>query len=71
MNLSNLDGIISQEVVPHELKILTKGKESQDLSIIVQELLLGCNSSSSELLFKEFKEFLILLWWNWLLLFNE
>jgi hypothetical protein len=71
MTLSNLDGIVSQEIVPHELKVLTEGEESQNLSIVVQELLLGSNSSSSELLLEEFKKFLIFLWWNWLLLLNE
>lgn len=71
MDFSDLNSIVSQEVMPHELKILTKGEESQNFSIIVQELLLRGNSSSSELLLKEFKELLVLLWWNWLLLLNE
>jgi hypothetical protein len=71
MTLSNLDGIVSQEIVPHELKVLTEGEESQNLSIVVQELLLGSNSSSSELLFKELEEFFVLLWWNWSLFLNE
>ena len=71
MAFSDLDGIVSQEVVPHELEVFTDGEESQDLSVVVQELLLRGNSSSSELLLEEFKEFLILLWWDWLLCLNE
>ena len=71
MAFSDLNGIVSQEVVPHELEVLADGEESQHLSVVVQELLLGGNSSSSELLFQEFKQFLVLLWWNWPLLLNE
>ena len=71
MAFSDLNSIVSQEIVPHELKVLTDGEESQNFSIVVQELLLGSNSSSSELLFEEFKKFLILLWWNWSLFLNE
>ena len=41
MHFSNLDCVISQEVVHNELKILTDGEESQDLSIVIQELLFG------------------------------
>lgn len=71
MAFSDLNGIVSQEIVPHELKVLTDGEKSQNFSIVVQELLLGSNSSSSEFLFEEFKKFLVLLWWNWSLLLNE
>ena len=66
MAFSDLNGIVSQEIVPHELKVLTDGEKSQNFSIVVQELLFGSNSSSSEFLFEEFKKFLVLLWWNWL-----
>lgn len=71
MAFSDLNGIVSQEVVPHELEVLTDGEESKDFSVVVQELLLRGNSSSSELLLEEFKELLILLWWDWLLSLNE
>ena len=71
MAFSDLNSIVSQEVVPHELKVFTDGEESQNFSIVVQELLLRSNSSSSELLLEELKKFLILLWWNWSLLLYE
>lgn len=50
MNLSDLDSIISQEVVPDELKVLAWGEESKHFSIIIQELFNLSNSSSTELL---------------------
>jgi hypothetical protein len=50
MTFSNLNGIVGKEVVPHELQVIAHGEESQDLSVIIQELLLRWNSSSSELL---------------------
>ena len=71
MDLSDLHGIVSKEVVPHELEVLRHGEESQHLSVIVQELLLGSNSSSSELLLEELKKFFVLLWSNWSLALNE
>jgi len=71
VNFSDLNGIVGKEVVPDELEILGHGEESQHLSIIVQELLLGSNSSSTKLLFKELEEFFVLLWGNWSLALNE
>ena len=71
MHLSDLDGIVSEEVVPHELEVLGHGEESQHLSVVVKELLLGSNSSSSELLFEELEKFFVLLWGNWSLALNE
>jgi hypothetical protein len=65
MNLSDLDGIISQEVVPDELEVFADGEESEHLSVIVQKLLLRGNSSSSELLLQELEQLLVLLWWDW------
>jgi len=50
MNFSDLDGIISQEIVPDELKVLARGEESEHFSIIIQELFNLSNSSSTELL---------------------
>ena len=65
---SDLYGIVSQEIVPDELKVWSWScEESQHLSIVVQELLLGWNSSSTKLLLQELKKFWILLWWNWFL----
>ena len=67
MDLSNLNSIISQEVVPLELKIFGLSEESEDFSIVIKELLLGWNSSTTKLLLKELEELWVLLWWNWLL----
>jgi len=71
VNFSNLDGIISQEIVPLELEVTTWCEESKHFSVVIKELLLGWNSSSSKLLLKEFEEFWILLWWNWNARSNE
>ena len=40
MHLPNLDGVISEEVMPLELQITTFSVESENLSIMVQELFL-------------------------------
>jgi len=37
---TDLDGIISKEVLPDELKVITSGEESQNFSIVIQELFL-------------------------------
>lgn len=66
MNFSNFDGVVSQEVMPLELEIAALSVESKHLSIVVQELFLGWDSSSSEFLLQEFEELWVLLWWNWL-----
>jgi exosome complex RNA-binding protein Rrp42 (RNase PH superfamily) len=55
MNFSDFDGVVSQEVVPHELEVFAAGEESEDLSIVVQKLLLRGDLSTSEFLFKEFE----------------
>lgn len=71
MNFSDLNGIVSKEVVPDELEVLAGHKESQNLSVIIQELFLGWNSASSEFLLEEFKELLVFFWWNWFLRLNK
>ena len=71
MNFSNLNGIVSQEIVPLKLEVTGLGEESEDLSVIIEELLLGWNSSSSEFLLKELEHLWILLWWDWLLGVDE
>ena len=40
MNFSDLDGIISQEIVPHKLEILRFSEESENLSVVIEELFL-------------------------------
>lgn len=61
VTFSNLDGIVSKEVMPDELETFRLNEESENLSVEVEELLLGSNLSSSEFLFQELKELLILL----------
>jgi hypothetical protein len=66
MNFSDLNSVVSKEVVPHKLQILASCEESKNLSIVVQELFLGCNFSSSELFLEEFEQLLVFFWWDWL-----
>ena len=54
-------------IVPFELEVCALSIESKNFSIIIQELLLGWNTSTSEFLFEEFQKLWILLWWNWFL----
>lgn len=67
MNFSNLDGVVSQEIVPDELEVLRFSEESEDFPVVVQELLLRWDSATSKLLLQELKEFLVLLWGDWYL----
>ena len=62
MNFSNLDSVVSQEIVPDELEVLRFSEESEDFPVVVQELLLRWDSATSKLLLQELKEFLVLLW---------
>lgn len=65
MNFSDLNRVISKEVVPFELKIGTLGIESQYHSVVVKELLLRLNSSTTKLFLQELQELWIFLWWDW------
>ena len=67
MDLSNLDSVVGKEIVPLELKVCALSIESKNFSIIIQELLLGWNSSTTEFLFEEFQKLWILLRWYWFL----
>ena len=71
MNLSNLDSVVSQEVVPFELEVSALRVESKNFSIVIQELFLRWNATTSEFLFEELQELWILLWWNWFLGLHE
>lgn len=71
MHFSDLDRVIGKEVVPLELQVAAVSVESQNFSIVVQELFLGGNVTTSELLLQELQELWILLWRNWLLGDNE
>lgn len=71
MHFSDLDRVIGKEVVPLELQVAAVSVESQNFSIVVQELFLGGNVTTSELLLQELQELWILLWRDWLLGDNE
>ena len=71
MDLSDLDSVVGKEIVPLELEVCALSIESKNFSIIIQELLLGWNSSTTEFLFEEFQKLWILLWWNWFLRTNK
>ena len=64
MNFSDLNRVISKEVVPFELKIGTLGIESQYHSVVVKELLLRLNSSTTKFFLQELKKLWVLLWWD-------
>jgi len=40
MYFTDLNGIISQEVLPNELEVITLSEESQDFSVMIKELFL-------------------------------
>ena len=71
MHFSNFDSVISQKVVPDELESFTLHEESKHFSVVIEELLLGSNLSSSEFLFEELKKFLVFLDDMWDLRLNE
>ena len=61
MHLSDLNGIVSKEVVPHELQVLASREESEHLAVEIEELLLGGNSAATKLLLKILEELGVLL----------
>lgn len=61
MHLSDLNGIVSKEVVPHELQVLASREESEHLAVEVKELLLGGDSAATKLLLKILEELGVLL----------
>jgi hypothetical protein len=50
MGLADLNGIVSQVIVDDEGTVFRRAVETKDLSIVVQELLLGLDLASTELL---------------------
>lgn len=61
MHLSDLNSVISQEVVPDELQVITSREESENLAVEVEELLLRGNSTSTKLLLKVLEQLRVLL----------
>lgn len=64
MGLSNLNCVISQVVVHDVWKIFTDCEETKYLLVVVQELFLRSNFSTTEALFEVLKEFNVSLWRN-------
>ena len=64
MGLSNLNCVISQVVVHDVRKIFTDCEETKYLLVVVQELFLRSNFSTTEALFEVLKEFNVSLWRN-------
>jgi hypothetical protein len=48
VNLSDLNGVVSQEVVDDEGKIIEATVEAEDTSIVIKELLLSFNTATTE-----------------------
>jgi hypothetical protein len=48
VNLSDLNGVVSQEVVDDEGKIIEATVEAEDTSIVIKELLLSLNTATTE-----------------------
>lgn len=64
MGLSNLNCVISQVIVHDVRKIFTDCEETKYLLVVVQELFLRSNFSTTEALFEVLKEFNVSLWRN-------
>jgi hypothetical protein len=64
VHASDLNSVISKEVIPDELFILTSSEEPQDFAVEVKELLLRGDSATTELLLEIFKQLRVLLWGN-------
>lgn len=71
VHLPDLDCVVRQEVMPLELEVSALRVKSKNFSIVIQELFLGWNAATAELLFEELQQLWILLWWNWLLGLHE
>lgn len=64
MNLTNFDGIVGEVVVNNKWKTFALAEESQNLAIVVKELLLRGNLASSKSFLKELFHLTVSLWWN-------
>ena len=48
MNLSNLNGIVGQEIVNDEWKVVEASIEAEDTTIVIEELLLALHTTTTE-----------------------
>ena len=61
VHLSDLNRVVSKEVMPDELKVFTSREESENLAVKVEELLLRGDSTTAELLLKVLEQLRVLL----------
>jgi len=52
MSFTDFNGVVSQEVLDYERAVVAGAVETEDLSVVVQELFLRCNFTSAEFLLK-------------------
>jgi len=64
VSLSDFDGIISQVVVDDKRSVFRRAVETEHLSVVIQELLLGSNFASSELLLEVLEHEGVTLGWD-------
>jgi hypothetical protein len=64
VSLSDFDGIISQVVVDDKRSVFRRTVETEHLSVVIQELLLGSNFASSELLLEVLEHEGVTLGWD-------
>jgi len=60
VHLTDLNGIIGQEVVNDEGEVLTDAEETEHFAVVVKELLLGGDSATTKRLFHEFFKVVVL-----------
>ena len=53
VHFPDLDCVVRQEVMPLELEVSALRVKSKNFSIVIQELFLGWNAATAELLFEE------------------
>jgi len=63
MHLADLTSVVGEEVVPDILEVTTElpGEETQNLAVMVKELLLGGDAATTELLLEVLKQLRVLL----------
>ena len=69
--LANFKGVIAEVVVHDEGKVFALGEETEHLTVVIQELLLGGHLTASELLLEELQELRVFLLRHRLLALDE
>ena len=62
VDLTDLNGIVSQVVMDNKRKTIIFGEETQNLSVFIQKLLLRGNLAATKALFKELLHLRVSLW---------